>query len=803
MCSNFCIVRYCIHCMIDLRPGAKNCLTPHRDDPYALHGQSGGRALRCIRGGGGVLLPIVLSLSLPACQTLEDSVATSALTGGWDRPSRARLDDGKVRRNMPAEATSTDRTDGETVYIEGTGRFVGDQPVRARPLASAPDDDAVTLNLVNVPAPQAAKTVLGDMLGIKYAVDPGIEGKITIQTPNPVPRSAALDLFQAALRANNAALVKANGQYRIVPLDQAAVGAAIKVSAPAGIEEKLGSRIQVVQLKYVAASEIRRILEPISPRNSIIRSDDARHAITLSGSEEEIAGMLDAISIFDVDVMKGMSFAIVPVKTSQPAAIADELKNVFASDREGPMSGMVRFLPNKRLNAILIISPQPRYLARAETWARKLDEHAAGSEKQFFTYAVQNRPAQELVDVLQSMFATELGAGRSGRNVAPRYQEARVQSAGSPSFGASMGGSQFGSSSGGFGSSGGLTQTQGGQFGAGPAAGRAPQQSPLMTAADTASAAPAGGDGSAEPPRIKIVADDSKNAILIEATLTDYRRVMKVVRTLDVVPNQVLIDATIAEISLNDDLKFGMRWALQGKAASYTFTDAANGAVSSVFPGFSYALKAANIAGSLNALNAITDVNVISSPSLTVADNKTATLQVGDQVPIITQSAQSTITNDSQIVNSVSYRDTGVILSITPRINQSGRVLLDIEQEVSSVVPTTSSGINSPTIRQRKVRTTVMVNDGEGLALGGMMQTNKSVTKTQVPIIGDVPLLGNAFRQKDNQIAKTELIIIITPHVIRNLDEARAVTDEFRHELSISKGSRPRSFEDAIRRTFD
>jgi general secretion pathway protein D len=338
----------------------------------------------------------------------------------------------------------------------------------------------------------------------------------------------------------------------------------------------------------------------------------------------------------------------------------------------------------------------------------------------------------------------------------------------------------------------------------GPSAGRTAQQSALLSAADTAGSALAGGDDGAEAPRIKLVADDSKNAILIEATLADYRRIMKVIGTLDVVPNQVLIEATIAEITLNDDLKFGVRWSMQGKAASYSFTDDATGAIGSVFPGFSYAFKAANLAASLNALNAITDVNVISSPSLTVAANKTAMLQVGDQVPITTQTAVNVVTNNGPILNSVSYKDTGVILSITPRINKSGRVLLDIEQEVSSVVPTTSSGIDSPTIRQRRVRTTVMLNDGEGLALGGMMQTNKSVTKTQIPIVGDLPVLGNAFKQKDNQVAKTELIIIITPHVIRNLDEARAVTDEFRHELAaLHKGPKPRSFEEAIRRTFD
>jgi general secretion pathway protein D len=333
---------------------------------------------------------------------------------------------------------------------------------------------------------------------------------------------------------------------------------------------------------------------------------------------------------------------------------------------------------------------------------------------------------------------------------------------------------------------------------------RTSQSAPMSVAAETTTPASGSGDDGADGPRIKIVADDSKNAILIEATLADYRRVMKVIGTLDVVPNQVLIEATIAEITLNDDLQFGVRWALQGKKASYTFTDSAAGALSSVFPGFSYAFTGANIASSLNALNAITNVNVISAPSLTVADNKTAALQVGDQVPIITQSAESIASTGAPVVNSVSYKDTGVILTITPRINQSGRVLLDIEQEVSSVVPTTSSTLNSPTIQQRKVKTTVLVNNGEGLALGGMIQTNKTVTTNQVPIIGDLPFIGNAFKQKDNQVNKTELIIIITPHVIRNLDEARAVTDEFRRAISVSpKGSKPRSFEENIRRTFD
>jgi general secretion pathway protein D len=271
------------------------------------------------------------------------------------------------------------------------------------------------------------------------------------------------------------------------------------------------------------------------------------------------------------------------------------------------------------------------------------------------------------------------------------------------------------------------------------------------------------------------------------ATSEDYKRIRRVIESLDVVPNQVLIEATIAEVTLNDDMQFGVRWYFQNakSASSATFTNDLGGAVSSVFPGFSYALKAASAQATLNALNAVTTVNVISSPSLMVLDNKTASLQVGDEVPVTTQSAVSVLTPGAPVVNSVSYMNTGVILSITPRINDSGRVLLDIEQEVSSVEQTTSSGIDSPTIQQRKIKTSVVLNDSEALTLGGLIQNQKTTTKTQVPLLGDIPLLGSAFRNKDDKIGKTELIIIITPRVVRNLNEAQEVTDEYRRKLDV------------------
>jgi general secretion pathway protein D len=322
--------------------------------------------------------------------------------------------------------------------------------------------------------------------------------------------------------------------------------------------------------------------------------------------------------------------------------------------------------------------------------------------------------------------------------------------------------------------------------------GPSPSASPQLGSSPEPASSGAATGSTDQEPRIKLSLDEGKNAILINATPSDYRRVMRMIGTLDVMPKQVLIEATIAEVTLTDELKFGVRWYLQSKNASTTFTDDPSGALGAIFPSFSYAFAIKNLTATLSALNTITDVNIISSPSLTVMDNKTAMLQIGDEVPIITQSAVSTVATGAPVINSVSYKDTGIMLAMTPRINASGRILLDLEQEVSTVAATTTSGIDSPTIHKRHIQTSVVVNNGEALALGGLIQDSKTNTRTQAPILGDLPVIGNAFGQKDLQVGKTELLIIIVPHLMRDAGEARTVTDEYRRELMVNSPPRLR-----------
>lgn len=654
-------------------------------------------------------------------------------------------------------------------YEGGDGRMIGGSTGKGN-AASAGGN--VVLNLANVPLQQAAKTVLGDLVGVNYVVDPRVDGVVSVQTTRPVPKSEALELFQTALAPIGAVLVENRGIYRIAPADQSATGAVTTVRDAAN-QQITGTGVRVVQLKYVSASEVARVLEPMVPKGAIVQADDARNIIALKGSPAEIDNMLDSVSIFDVDVMKGMSFAVVPVKAPQPEKMVDELKAVFASDKEGPLKGRVRFIANTRLGAILVVTSNPSYLPRAQSWIRRLDARASGSEPQLHVYQVQNRPAAELAGILQSMFAQEMKVvvRSSGKNVAPRSKQVSFGSDAGKAAGNGVGMTDTNSQAG-FGRSG------------DPSLSRTSANDPDLQAIDGPETN--SGSGPNAEPLMKIVADDTKNSLLIMANDRDYQRVLRVIQGLDVVASQVLIEAVIAEVTLTDDLQFGLQWQFaKNGTPTATFSNALTGGVAATFPGFNYAVNTANIAATLSALNALTHVNVISTPSLMVLDNKTARLQIGDQVPITTQTATSTVTANTAIVNSITMQDTGVILSVTPRINESGRVQLDIEQEVSSVTKTTSSNIDSPTIQQRRVKTTVVVSDGEVLTLGGMIQDSANKTSNQLPILGDIPGLGAAFSNRKDTTKKTELIILITPKVVRDGTESRLITEEYRRKMNV------------------
>ena len=710
---------------------------------------------------------VLLALQLAGCSRMLEEPSSGLLDSKLERkPSSGATKDKQAQlEKILAEDASREQESFDGFTVMGNDQFTG-VPLSKSAVFGGNEPANIKINLVDVPIGEAAKSILGDILKLNYSLDPQVAGNITIQTSKPVSRRKLVAMFESALRGSGGAIVDHGDSYRIVPLAAAARNGAA-VSAGNSRDVKIGVRPTVIPLKHIAAEEMRSLLEPILPEGTVLKADTARNTLLIVGNAQEIAAIRESVSVFDVDWMKGMSIALVPVRSSRPDAVVADLEQIYQT-KSGPLKNMIRFVPNKRLKSVLVISSRAKYLKDAKGWIRKLDVLAETSEETLHVYRVQNRTATELAKVLQSVLRSNGGGGQntqqqSNGEVAPKFDPAESVAAGKP-----------------------LEPTSGPET---PMTGAGSNASYENDALDSPpdSLGLIGSSESDEGTRqgARVVADDANNSLLIFATRDEFERILGVLEEIDSIANQVLLEAVIAEVSLSDDLRFGVRAVIGDAQNNGTFSDLATGAVSQAFPGFSYFLKANDISFSLNALSSVTDVRVLSSPSLVVLDNKKATLQVGDQVPIVTQSSQGTIAGNAPVINNVELKDTGVILNVTPRVNDSGRVTLEIEQEVSSVVKTTTSGIDSPTIRQRKISTSVVISDGEALALGGLIQENEQTSKTKIPVLGDIPLLGNAFRQKSNSIGRTELIIFIRPRVIRDMVEARRITREFREELGV------------------
>ena len=685
----------------------------------------GGGATRSRRHGAAAHLSAVLALAtalLAACgPNPNDSTFDAALSRfdeGGGAPSRAAGGWG----GMPPASS------GGATTVQGSGSFVSSQAPPVSVEETLEGGQGYQLNLVDAPVAAAAKYILGDTLGLNYIVDPSVQGTITLQTSAPVSRDALIGIFETTLASNGLAITQSAGVYRILLASDAVTGTP-PVSVPSVASRGPGMRVLVVQLRYISAEEMRNILAPISPPGGILRFDPDRNYLVLAGNASELAAMQDAISVFDVDWMRGMSVSLHPLQATRPTEIAAELEKIFRTE-EGPGAGVIRFAPNEQLNSILVITSQPRYLERAAEWIRKLDRVASSNEEQLYVYPIQNRPAEELAAVLRSILAQQ-GVGEGAAALSPDLAQADFAT-----------------------------------------------DDPLAGAPDDL------GGGSAAASSM-VVADIENNALLINATAREYRQIETILRRLDTVPTQVMLEATIVEVVLNDRLQFGVRWFFENGDSRVRLSEFTSGAVGPTFPGLSWNFESANLEATISALSSVTNVRVISSPTLMALNNQEAILQIGDQVPIITQTSTSTNDANAPIVNSVEMKDTGIILRVVPRVNSSGGVLLDIEQEASRVVKTTSSDIDSPTIQQRRIRTRVSLSDGETLVLGGLIQDGSNRSKGGVPILSDIPILGNAFRNVTDVRERTELLIFVRPHVVRDMQEARTANEEFRRQMSL------------------
>ncbi|HXL99168.1 MAG TPA: type II secretion system secretin GspD, partial [Rhizomicrobium sp.] len=649
--------------------------------------------------------------------------------------------------------------------IPGSGNFVGAGPPRHVVSTAVSDDGGITLNFVNADVRDVAKAVLGDFLGLNYTIGAGVQGTVTMQTSRPVGRTEVLPVLEQSLRLNGLALVKTGDIYKVVPLtDAPRQSGTITTAGSRHAHGEPGFGIEVVPLRFVSAVEMQHLIEPLVPSQAIVHADTARNFLIIEGTEDERAAIVDEVGVFDVDWLSGMSFALFAPKYTDARGLAKELDEILGG-AGSPLAGVVRLVPIERLNSVLAISTQPRYLQQLQHWVDRLDRPGEGTDRRIYVYAVQYGRAADIAEVLTHVLfggatpspGTKSGAGSS--TSAPAGEGFSLSTMGEPAPGSPGTGSP--------------TATPGG--------GASDSSEPLLSKSlEEAASETAGTTGNAT-----ITADPTNNSLVIYGTSQQYAVIESALHQLDIVPLQVLLEASIAEVTLTHDLQYGVQYFYNPGNKQNTITLSNAGfPLAQAFPGFSYMFtQGTNIQIILNALSTVTHVEVISSPEVMVLNNHTATLQVGDQVPIATATAVGVTTPDSPIVNSIEYHDTGVILKVTPGVNQGGMVTMDISQEVSNVAADSTSTLGSPTFAQRKIESTISIQDGETIALGGLISDSKTFGNSGLPFLSEIPVVGGLFGSKNDDHDRTELMVLITPHVIDDLQRARSVTDELRHKM--------------------
>lgn len=698
-------------------------------------------------------------------------------------------------QNVNAVQTNAGERSRAAVY-EGT--IISDvAEVRAQRPATGNGYD---LNFETTPIATVAKVVLGDILNTGYTIDPRVQGTVTLVSVRPVAKSDIVFVLENALRLSGVVLVRDTAGYRLTPLGDA-VGSGQVDAQVANAEPGYG--VSIVPLQYVSAPTILKLMDSFATKPGMVRADATRNLLLIQGTGGERRTAVETAMSFDVDWMRGQSVGIFPVSNSAPEPIISELEKIMDSGEAGLSQSLVKLQPISRLNAIMVVSRKPALLRTAATWIKRLDQ-ADTARTSVHVYRIKYGEARQIARVLTEMFVggssaslesadNQLAPG-SGSTTSSSPADRLSLNANSPT---STGGFAARPSTG---TSGATTQGFG-----------QPQQangnSPNGNALDSRGAA---GTGQPLMPGVRITPDTVNNTLLIYADQGSYKIIEATLQQIDRPALQVAIDATIAEVTLNNELSYGVQMFLtsrdfglrgdkgsvlntQSYQAPGTTTSSVAGAVTNAFinrafPGFNFLVGSeAQPSAILDALHSVTSVKVLSNPSLVVINNQVATLQVGDVVPISTGSA-TVLTTNNTVVNTIDYRNTGIILRVSPRINVNGNVRLDVEQEISNVSPATAASL-TPTVSQRRVKSSISVATGQTVLLAGLISEQQNGDRNGIPLLDQIPGIGDAFSHQGKKGTRTELIIFIRPQIIRDSLDAHQVAEELRSKLRGSVGA--------------
>lgn len=710
---------------------------------------------------------------------------------------------------LPQRELSTGPRAKTAIYTGGSGE---DAPVATSSQQAGVSTERFELNFDNSPIASVAKVVLGDILGVGYVIDPRVQGNISLSSGRPIPKSDVAFALENALRIGGVALVRDDTGYRLMP-QQDAVGTG---AADASDRMTPGYGITVVPLQYVSAQTVIKLVDSFATKQGMVRADTSRNLILVQGSGSERRNAVDLVLSFDADFLKGQSVGVFPVQNSNPGPIIAELEKIVDSGEGGMTQNLIKFQSIARMNAVLAVTRRPELLKRVETWIRRLDTTNSGRSA-VHVYRVKFGDSKQIARVLNDVFGS---GGTSGAATSPLDGASGTIAPGSGIAASSSGGSAlsrlsaapassssgFSSNAGGRAANGASADTSSGQAGYGASA-SAQGGTSLFDSAGAGQNTGRGGAGAGNLlDGVRITADSVNNTLLIYASQEQYRIIEQTIREIDQPQLQVAIDATIAEVTLTDDLQYGVQSyimsrdvGLKPNTGSFGYNGATSVAAAAAdvvlqraIPGFNFLVGSAQTPRAvLNALHAVTDVKVLSNPSVVVIDNQIATLQVGDEIPIQTGSA-TVLTGNNTIANTTDYRSTGIILRVVPRINANGNVRLDVEQEISNPVSNSSGSRSSststnsltPTVSTRKVRSSVAVASGQTVLLAGLISDTQTKARAGIPGLDQIPGLGEVvFGQTDKQVRRTELIIFIRPQIIRDGADAHFIAEELRTKL--------------------
>ena len=639
----------------------------------------------------------------------------------------------------------------------GTGRVINERVASAPPPSLDLPGEA-TFNFEGEPVHAVVKVILGDLLQQNYVIAPGVQGQVTLATPRPVNAAQALGLLEMVLGWNNARLVWMDGRYNVLPTDQALAGNLSPRTG--GVANARGYEVRAVPLQFISANEMKKVLEPYARPNAVVSTDPARNMIVLAGTRAELQNYLRTVEIFDVDWLSGMSVGVYPLLSAEADDVVGELEAIFGADGNTPVSGMFRFMPLQGQNAVLVITPQPRYLNEAKTWIERLDA-GGGEGARLYTYEVLYMKATDLAEQLSQVFgggySASGGSNASGPpSLMPGLEPVQIRSINTPAPDAADPGARA----------------------------KAAEQ------AASASRAGRGGDGIAvgSSDDVSVSAVEESNALLVRATPGQWESIRRTIERLDTMPLQVHIEAQVVEVELSGKLKYGVNWFFEEAVAENDLPSALGrdiwGDIAGSITGdggLGWTFLGRNAAAVISALDNQSNVRVLSTPSVVVRNNAEAKLDVGTKIPVNSTSFNPIVgdgTGGNGTFTQVQYLDTGVILTVTPRISRDGTVFMEIDQEVSSPGDTADENGNLP-INKRSLVTEAAIQSGETVMLAGLIRDSSLKGSDGVPGLSRLPFVGALFGSKTEDTLRTEVIILVTPRVIRDPAEARRLTDEY------------------------